>query len=338
MSSSCIYLRARNQRELQRVNFAGATIPVERLRKIVGGLKHTDPGEIELSRQNDGGILVDTSPPVTNQSILVVRKRPQSQQPHRCVPRPALLSALPCIAVPLSQQEHRQFGLGTTKPDESGCAYPSAPPRPAPPGLPRPSSQFVGPVPVVPPTEFMCPLCNDYMRDAVIINCCYQSFCQACIEDALGPERRCSCPACHTPTPEGSPKLVIANRNLRAAITRLLNAISKSTQDPDASSPPFSPSPSPPSKDKRPLPSGTVEPTDKSLYQTLGVGPHVTVKEVTKAFHRQSLRLHPDKNPAASATAQFQALSHAHSVLSDVHKRRAYDREQNKVKRPRYQM
>ena len=62
---------------------------------------------------------------------------------------------------------------------------------------------------VTPPPEILCTVCNRFMRDAVIVRCCYTSFCAECC-------RQISCPSCAQPTAHFDAPL--ANRNLQAAV------------------------------------------------------------------------------------------------------------------------
>lgn len=65
---------------------------------------------------------------------------------------------------------------------------------------------------------------------------------------------------------------------------------------------------------------------DRTLYDLLEVQPEATDGEIRKAFYKQSLALHPDKNPDnPEATQKFQTISDAYRVLSDEDRRRAYD-------------
>ncbi|KAG2158242.1 DnaJ-domain-containing protein [Suillus bovinus] len=51
-------------------------------------------------------------------------------------------------------------------------------------------------------------------------------------------------------------------------------------------------------------------------YSTLGLQEGATLEEVKSAYRQHALRTHPDKNPDnADATAQFQAVGHAYTVL-----------------------
>ena len=50
-------------------------------------------------------------------------------------------------------------------------------------------------------------------------------------------------------------------------------------------------------------------------------------QEIQQAYRRKSLELHPDKNKAPDATAQFMKLGQAYETLSDPIQRRHYDHE-----------
>ena len=60
-------------------------------------------------------------------------------------------------------------------------------------------------------------------------------------------------------------------------------------------------------------------------YAMLGVGADAGLAEVRRAWRRLALRWHPDR-AGASATATFQKLLAAYTVLSDPAARAAYDR------------
>lgn len=60
----------------------------------------------------------------------------------------------------------------------------------------------------------------------------------------------------------------------------------------------------------------------RSLYAELAVGTGATAGEIDKAYRRRARSVHPDAGGNAEA---FQALAHAHAVLSDADRRAAYD-------------
>lgn len=63
----------------------------------------------------------------------------------------------------------------------------------------------------------------------------------------------------------------------------------------------------------------------KDYYQTLGISPEASMKDIQTAYRERSLKYHPDKNHGQDTTAKFQEISEAYQVLSDYHKRRQYD-------------
>uniref|UniRef100_A0A1I8HBD4 J domain-containing protein n=1 Tax=Macrostomum lignano TaxID=282301 RepID=A0A1I8HBD4_9PLAT len=66
----------------------------------------------------------------------------------------------------------------------------------------------------------------------------------------------------------------------------------------------------------------------KDLYAILGCESTASPAQLKKAYYKKSLELHPDTNRVdekANATAKFQVLSKAYSLLGDEEKRRIYD-------------
>lgn len=67
-------------------------------------------------------------------------------------------------------------------------------------------------------------------------------------------------------------------------------------------------------------------------YQTLGVAPDADANAITKAYRKQSLAVHPDKNleDKEASEAAFKKVSDAYQVLNDPGKKAQYDRAQQK--------
>ncbi|NGX28941.1 MAG: Chaperone protein DnaJ [Candidatus Anoxychlamydiales bacterium] len=64
----------------------------------------------------------------------------------------------------------------------------------------------------------------------------------------------------------------------------------------------------------------------EDYYQTLDINKSASSNEIKKAYRKQALKYHPDKNPGdKGAEAQFKKVSEAYEVLSDDNKKRLYD-------------
>ncbi|KAK7796790.1 hypothetical protein U0070_008311 [Myodes glareolus] len=64
----------------------------------------------------------------------------------------------------------------------------------------------------------------------------------------------------------------------------------------------------------------------KDYYQTLGLARGASDDEIKRAYRRQALRYHPDKNKEPGAEEKFKEIAEAYDVLSDPGKREIFDR------------
>ncbi len=62
-----------------------------------------------------------------------------------------------------------------------------------------------------------------------------------------------------------------------------------------------------------------------TYYDILCVPQNATEEEIRKAYRKQALLFHPDRNTSADATARFLMILQAYEVLSDKNKRFLYD-------------
>src|SRR3984893_4627656 len=63
------------------------------------------------------------------------------------------------------------------------------------------------------------------------------------------------------------------------------------------------------------------------FYELLGLQRGATADDIKKAYRKQGMQYHPDRNPGDKAAEQkFKDISEAYDVLKDEQKRAAYDR------------
>src|SRR5271155_1343152 len=62
-------------------------------------------------------------------------------------------------------------------------------------------------------------------------------------------------------------------------------------------------------------------------YEILEISKEATQEDIKKAYRKQALKFHPDRNPGdKEAEKRFKEISEAYEVLSDEKKRQIYDR------------
>ncbi|XP_066517168.1 dnaJ homolog subfamily B member 1b [Hoplias malabaricus] len=64
----------------------------------------------------------------------------------------------------------------------------------------------------------------------------------------------------------------------------------------------------------------------KDYYTVLGIQRGATEEEIKKAYRKQALKYHPDKNKSPGAEEKFKEIAEAYDVLSDPKKKDVYDR------------
>ena len=65
----------------------------------------------------------------------------------------------------------------------------------------------------------------------------------------------------------------------------------------------------------------------RDFYEALGVAKNADEAEIKKAYRRQAMKFHPDRNDnKKDAEEKFKEVKEAYEILSDADKRAAYDR------------
>ncbi|KAK0136669.1 DnaJ subfamily B member 1 [Merluccius polli] len=64
----------------------------------------------------------------------------------------------------------------------------------------------------------------------------------------------------------------------------------------------------------------------KDYYAVLGITKAATEDDIKKAYRKQALRFHPDKNKSPGAEDTFKEIAEAYDILSDPKKKDVYDR------------
>lgn len=75
----------------------------------------------------------------------------------------------------------------------------------------------------------------------------------------------------------------------------------------------------------------------QDFYKTLGVERNATPEQIKKAYRKQAVKFHPDKNKGDKAAEEkFKAANEANTVLSDPEKRKKYDQFGEHWEQPQY--
>lgn len=64
---------------------------------------------------------------------------------------------------------------------------------------------------------------------------------------------------------------------------------------------------------------------NSDYYQALGVTKTASADEIKRAYRKQALQYHPDRNKSKEADAKFKEVTKAYEVLSDPQKKQTYD-------------
>eukprot|EP01134_Creolimax_fragrantissima_P000993 CFRG0993T1 len=86
--------------------------------------------------------------------------------------------------------------------------------------------------------------------------------------------------------------------------------------------------PTPPSNEDNGNASGTTQHDTQDYYEILSVDKTATADDIKKAYRKLAIKYHPDKNldNTAEAATKFAQVNRANQILSDVNKRKIYDK------------
>jgi len=65
--------------------------------------------------------------------------------------------------------------------------------------------------------------------------------------------------------------------------------------------------------------------TKRDYYDILGVSKNASSEEIKKAYRKQALEWHPDRNKSSQAAEKFKEVNEAYEVLSNPQKKQTYD-------------
>lgn len=73
----------------------------------------------------------------------------------------------------------------------------------------------------------------------------------------------------------------------------------------------------------------------KNHYQSLGIKPNATLEEIKTSYRKLALKFHPDKNDGDKFFSErFKDILEAYEILSNVEKRKSYDKDWNNFFNP----
>ncbi|MCX6726181.1 MAG: DnaJ domain-containing protein [Candidatus Shapirobacteria bacterium] len=65
--------------------------------------------------------------------------------------------------------------------------------------------------------------------------------------------------------------------------------------------------------------------TKKDFYDILGISKNASSQELKKAYRKQALQWHPDRNKSAEASEKFKEVNEAYEILGNPQKKQSYD-------------
>jgi len=65
--------------------------------------------------------------------------------------------------------------------------------------------------------------------------------------------------------------------------------------------------------------------TKRDFYDVLGVSKNASADEIKKAYRKQALQWHPDRNKSSEASEKFKEINEAYEVLGNPQKKQTYD-------------